>query len=126
MSTQQFSYSANWGKRKADYSSFETECLMAAKVKNFLESSIINEYDRRIMVCLVLRYIFFDKDLIFGYFFSEISSNQIGATMRNLFDIDRETRFTIQCEIKRRALGLAFHHAYIVSLSYIVIYRVDI
>jgi len=49
MSTQQFSYSANWGKRKAD-DNFETECLRAYKFKSLIEDSVINHYDRRILV----------------------------------------------------------------------------
>lgn len=51
MSTQQFSYSANWGKRKADYT-FETECLAAFKLKEIIESTIIH-LDRRVMVIII-------------------------------------------------------------------------
>lgn len=49
MSTQQFSYSANWGKRKADYS-YETECLTALRLKSLVENQIANYYDKSVFV----------------------------------------------------------------------------
>lgn len=71
MSTQQFSYSANWGKRKADYS-YETECLTALRLKTLVENQIANYYDKSVFVSvfttLNISYLFMFNSMFFLFF----------------------------------------------------------
>lgn len=49
LSEQQFSYSANWGKRALERKNFETQCSNILKLKDFLQGSIEN-LDEQIVV----------------------------------------------------------------------------
>lgn len=51
LSTQQFSYSANWGKRKVDYDDFEMiDCDKALRVKEFLSQYRLSHLERIFLV----------------------------------------------------------------------------